>query len=95
MIYFLLKNPSTYDKLQKEIDDFDAKGKLSETISFTESNQMPYLLAACKETMRLYPSVGLGLLRHIPEGGRKICGRFFPEGVCQTIRLPAGCSIRR
>lgn len=59
----------------------DAQGKLSEKISFAESNKMPYLLAACKETMRLHPSVGLGLPRHVPEGGKEICGRYFPEGV--------------
>jgi hypothetical protein len=81
MFYFLLKNPSTYRSLEKEIDDADAQGLLSEKISFAESNKMPYLLAACKETMRLHPSVGLGLPRYVPGGGREICGRFFPEGV--------------
>lgn len=89
MVYFLLKNPSTYKKLQKEIDDFDTQGKLSEMTSFAESNHMPYLLAACKETMRLHPSVGLGLPRHVPEGGKEICGRFFPEGVCQSHSSPS------
>ena len=81
MFYYLLKNPATYQTLRKEIDDMDAQRELSPKISFAESNKMPYLLAVCKEAMRLNPSVGLGLPRYVPQGGREICGRFFPEGV--------------
>jgi cytochrome P450 len=81
MFYYLLKNPATYQTLRKEIDDMDSQRELSPKISFAESNKMPYLLAVCKEAMRLNPSVGLGLPRYVPQGGREICGRFFPEGV--------------
>ncbi|KAK5238757.1 hypothetical protein LTR47_000500 [Exophiala xenobiotica] len=85
MFYYLLKNPATYQALRKEIDDMDAQRELSSKISFAESNKMPYLLAVCKEAMRLNPSVGLGLPRYVPQGGREICGRFFPEGTRVAI----------
>ncbi|KAK4948640.1 hypothetical protein LTR10_012644 [Elasticomyces elasticus] len=85
MFYYLLKNPSTYETLRREIDDLDAQRELSPRISFAESNKMPYLLAVCKEAMRLHPSVGLGLPRYVPQGGREICGRFFPEGTRVAI----------
>ena len=42
--------------------------------------KMPYLVACCKEGMRLHPSVGLGMRRHVPVGGATIAGRYFPEG---------------
>merc|ERR1712000_171245 len=63
VFYYLLKNPSTYETLRKEIDDMDAQRELSPRVSFADSNKMPYLLAVCKEAMRLNPSVGLGLPR--------------------------------
>ena len=59
----------------------DERGELSDTISFAETLKMPYLLAVCKEGMRLHPSVGLGLPRYVPEGGKEISGRFFSGGV--------------
>lgn len=31
--------------------------------------------------MRLRPPLGTGMPRHIPAGGAKLAGEFFPEGV--------------
>lgn len=42
--------------------------------------KLPYLVACCKEGMRMHPSVGLSLPRHVPAGGKVIAGRFFAEG---------------
>ena len=43
--------------------------------------RLPYLVAVCKEGMRVFPSVGLTLSRYVPQGGRTVAGRYFPEGV--------------
>jgi cytochrome P450 len=69
------------NKLVAEIDDFDSRALLSKPhIKYAEAIEMPYLMACCKEGMRLHPSVCLGLPRHTPPGGATIAGHFFPPG---------------
>ena len=82
LTYFLLKHPSTYKKVQAEIDAADRAGKLSDPPQYRETNQeaMPYMAACIKETLRIHPPVTPTLPRNIPPGGAVICGRFFPEG---------------
>lgn len=43
VFYYLIRNPESYKKLQKEIDELDDAGKLSPVISYAESLQMDYL----------------------------------------------------
>jgi cytochrome P450 len=76
-----MKNPRAYERLVEEIDKAYADGNLSSPyITYAEAMKLPYLVACCKEAMRMHPSVGLGLPRHVPEGGKQICGQFFPAG---------------
>jgi cytochrome P450 len=77
ILYYLLKNPTTFEKLRQEIDERNT----SQHISFKESQDMPYLQAVIKEAMRVHPVVGLPLERVVPAGGAKISDEFFPEGV--------------
>jgi len=86
ILYYLLKNPTTFEKLRKEIDD----RKTSHFISFKESQEMPYLQAVMKEALRMHSVVGLPLERVVPAGGATICGRFFPEGVSVCFYLVTG-----
>lgn len=81
ILYHLMKNPSTYEKLFQEIDAASKEGTLSiPNIRYSEAMKLPYLVACCKEGMRMHPSVGLTMPRHVPTGGCKIAGHFFPEG---------------
>jgi cytochrome P450 len=70
-----------YARLQEEIDRADAEGKLSESVTFAESNTLPYLIAVTKEAMRIHPSVQLCMPRLVPDSGATICGKYFPPGV--------------
>ncbi|KAF5019801.1 hypothetical protein F66182_8170 [Fusarium sp. NRRL 66182] len=85
ILYYLLKNPWCLDKLRLEINDLTARGELSKSPTFGESQQMPYLQAVIKEALRLHPATGLPLERVVPEGGATICGKFFPEGTIVGI----------
>ena len=81
ILYFLLKNPDKLAKVTGELDAADAAGKLGPMLSYRECQEhLPYYHAAAKEAMRLHPSVGLLLERHVPEGGANICGQFLPGG---------------
>jgi len=86
-LYHLCKNRKCYDKVMAEIDAADAAGELSTPIKYAEAVKMPYLIAACKEALRLHPGVGLTVPRHVPKGGATIAGRYFSEGVCFHVKL--------
>ncbi|KAI8666719.1 hypothetical protein NCS57_00898100 [Fusarium keratoplasticum] len=85
VLYYLLKHPACLQKLRDEIDDLTAKGGLSKSPTFKESQQLPYLQAVIKEALRMHPATGLPLERVVPEGGATISGRFFPEGTTVGI----------
>lgn len=77
VLYHLLKNPGTLEKLREEVDSTQPEGHLT----FAQTQAMPYLQAVLKEALRMHPATGLPLERVVPAGGATICDRFFPEGV--------------
>ena len=81
VFYFLLKNKSCLSKLKEEIDLFTAQGKLSQHVTYAESQEMPYFQAVLKESFRMHPAGGLPLERVAPRDGVTIDGTYFPEGV--------------
>ncbi|KAL3958241.1 hypothetical protein ACCO45_006403 [Purpureocillium lilacinum] len=52
IFYYLAKDPRCYQKAQREVDDADRDGLLSEHVTYAECLQLPYLQAALKEAMR-------------------------------------------
>ncbi|CEI60118.1 hypothetical protein FVEN_g8093 [Fusarium venenatum] len=86
VIYFLIKNPEEMAKVIGEIDAADKDGKLSDLISYKETtSHLTYTKSAIKEAMRLHPSIGLMMERHVPPQGVEICGHFFPGGTIVGI----------
>lgn len=80
LFYYLMKSPNCLSKLLAEIDEADAKGQLSEIVTFAESQKMPYMQACLKEAMRMHPAVGLALERIVPAEGCDIDGYHIPPG---------------
>ncbi|KAJ5365242.1 cytochrome P450 [Penicillium concentricum] len=85
IIYFLVQNGSVYHKLQREIDEADRTGKLSEYITYAECLELPYLQAVMKEAMRCHPGVSFPLERVVPEGGITLCGVHLGAGTVVGI----------
>ena len=81
IIFYLLRHPRCMKLLRQEIDDNAAQGKLSDPITFHEAQQLPYLQAVIKESLRVHPATGQMFARIVPAGGANLAGRFFPEGV--------------
>lgn len=76
-----MKHPAVYKRLVGEVDEATKSGSFSSpNIHYNEAIQLPYLNACCKEGMRIHPSVGLTLPRHVPKGGCNISGEWFSEG---------------
>ncbi|KAF2853429.1 cytochrome P450 [Plenodomus tracheiphilus IPT5] len=84
ILYYLLKNRDTFDKLREEVDALPKEGD-GRYITFKQSQEMPYLQAVLKEALRMHPATGLPLERVVPPGGATICDRFFPEGTIVGI----------
>ncbi|KAH0263400.1 cytochrome P450 family protein, partial [Aureobasidium melanogenum] len=80
IIYYLLKNPQYKQRLIEEIDDFRRQGKLSDPVTLTEADSMPYLQAVMYEALRCHPAVGMSLPRVTPAGGATIANTFIPAG---------------
>jgi benzoate 4-monooxygenase len=83
VIYLLCKNPGAFRKLQQELDT--ALGDAS-IPKYEQVANLPYLRAVIEETLRLRPSIAIGLPREVPKGGREIAGRWVEEGV--TVSVP-------
>lgn len=80
ILYHLLTYPRVLAKLKDEIREAGDRGKLSGRPTFKESQEMPYLEAVVKESLRLHSSVGLPMWRVVLEGGIEIAGQFLPAG---------------
>ncbi|PVH73220.1 cytochrome P450 oxidoreductase [Cadophora sp. DSE1049] len=85
VIYHLCRFPNTMQALRNEIDTMETAGKISNPVTFAETQQMPYLQAAIKEALRMHPATGLPLGRVVPPGGKLIAGHAFPEGTIVGI----------
>lgn len=78
IIYFSLKNPRVWRRLQEEIPYQQSD---STPISFKHAYSLSYLNAVVREAMRLHPSVAMILERYVPTGGLSLPGgKFVPEG---------------
>ncbi|KAF6802045.1 cytochrome P450 oxidoreductase [Colletotrichum sojae] len=80
VVYHILKNPEAKRRLVEEIDDRWRRGLLSNPVTVSESENMPYLQASMYEGLRLHPAVGMTLPRVVPKGGYEISGRHIPGG---------------
>ncbi|KAH8801441.1 cytochrome P450 [Xylogone sp. PMI_703] len=80
ILYFLMKNPESYHRLVTEIDTAVKANQISDPVKYSEARKLPYFSACFKEAMRLHPSVGMTMPRHVPPSGKIIAGRFFPGG---------------
>jgi cytochrome P450 len=78
ILYYLLKNPSTYRRLQSEIDIAAKEGRISDPVTFKEAQGLSYLQAVIKEALRIHSATGLGLQRLVPATGATLAGRQFP-----------------
>ena len=93
ILYHLLKYPQTYRTLQDEIDTAAKKGKISDPVTFKETqDHLPYLNAVIKEALRIHPATGLPMARLVPPTGATISNTFIPGG--STVGINAWVAHR-
>ncbi|KAK7222829.1 hypothetical protein V2G26_010832 [Clonostachys chloroleuca] len=90
IFYHVLKVPGCYEKLMGELVAAEANNQFADLetrlVSWNEAQKLPYLDAVIKESLRIFPAVGLSMERVVPPKGAVIAGNFVPGG---TI---VGCS---
>ena len=85
IVYYLIKNPRVLGKLREELEEnLGKREEASKRVSMKEAQNIPYLQAVIKESLRILPN-GLHFPRVVPKGGLTLAGRFFPEGVSYQL----------
>ncbi|KAI4236460.1 MAG: hypothetical protein LQ349_002532 [Xanthoria aureola] len=82
VLYYLCRNPRVLARLRDELDQWAAAKEqktVGEAFSTTAPQDLPYLQAVLKETLRIFP-LGVNQVRVVPEGGLTIADQFFPAG---------------
>ncbi|KAF5363162.1 hypothetical protein D9758_008349 [Tetrapyrgos nigripes] len=85
VVYYVVRQPTAYKALQKEIDDDFSRNP-------EVRGELPYLSACISEALRLLPPTPSGAPREVPygSGGKIISGKqvtFLPEGTQVVIPL--------
>ncbi|KAH0342992.1 cytochrome P450, partial [Aureobasidium melanogenum] len=80
-LYHLNTNPEVLQKLREEIDAVDT----DEPLSYKQTQQLSYLKAVVRESLRMYSSVPGQLYRIVPSGGLSIDSHFIPSGTVVGI----------
>jgi cytochrome P450 len=81
--YFLLRNPSTVDRLAEEVrSSFQNEAEIDVGSTF----ELPYLNAVINEGLRMHHPTPSPLPRVVPSEGLKIAGKWIPGGVSITTK---------
>jgi cytochrome P450 len=85
-VYHMIRHPAAWQRCRLEITNAQAQGKCTDrVVSFAHSQELLYLQACIKESLRLFGPLGTGLPRVAPAGGTTLGDRFFPEGTTLSI----------
>ncbi|KAL4938329.1 hypothetical protein BDV06DRAFT_201108 [Aspergillus oleicola] len=85
-VYHIIRKPQYLKKLRAEIDAESTQGRCNDpVVSFAHAQNLEYLQACIKESLRIFGPVPFGLARLAPESGLKIGGHYFPEGTKLSV----------
>jgi cytochrome P450 len=76
--YYLGTHPDVLTKLEAEVR---SAFRSDQEINVSNVQNLPYMLAVLKETMRIHPPVPISLSRVTPPGGSEIAGTHVAGGV--------------
>lgn len=80
-LYFSLKNPRVWARLQSEISTVAGLHAEEMPFSYKAARGLPYLEAVIRESLRVLPGVSVALERYVPaEGYHTAAGTFLPGG---------------
>ncbi|GFF61337.1 pisatin demethylase [Aspergillus udagawae] len=78
-LYFALKNPAVWKRLQDEVSTLSPGS--TTIVPFKTAQDLPYLNAVIREAMRMHPGVAMCLERYVPDEGLTLPdGQYIPGG---------------
>jgi cytochrome P450 len=80
-LWRLSTNPAVLQRLREELDGVDSE----DPITYKQTQQLPYLKAVVRESLRMYPSVPAPLYRIVPAGGITVDGQLILPGTVVGI----------
>ncbi|KAH9949850.1 cytochrome P450 monooxygenase pc-bph [Amylocystis lapponica] len=84
IVYYVSRDRHVQEKLQAELDE--ALGvNADKFVEHDAVKYLPYINAVINEGLRLYSTIGGGLLRVVPEGGLNVLGQTFNEGTVLSV----------
>ena len=88
--YYLLKNPTSLSKLRSELVKSESENCFSSLpfVTYSETQDLPYLKSVVKEALRLHPALSLPLERVVPPSGLQLHDKnntFLPPGTLVGI----------
>ncbi|KAI6784042.1 uncharacterized protein J7T54_004588 [Emericellopsis cladophorae] len=75
----VMTNLDVYRRLQAEIDQGIAEGRISTPITDAEARKLPYLQGCIKEGFRIWPPI-TGVMPRISDEDATVCGVHIPAG---------------
>ncbi|KAG6808992.1 hypothetical protein H0H92_002067, partial [Tricholoma furcatifolium] len=79
LVYFLLRNPNAYRRIQAEIDTLG-----DNVMDYAKQAHLPYLTAALNESLRLFPPVLSGTQRYAAVG-KALGPHYVPAGTSTFV----------
>ena len=82
VVCFLVEHPDALETVRNELQDKqrNARGLTMPTPQWQELQNLPFLDACIKESLRLDAPFAMPLERVVPAEGATICGQFYPGG---------------
>lgn len=82
VVCFLVEHPDALETVRNELQDKQRNtgGLTMPTPQWQELQNLPFLDACIKESLRLDAPFAMPLERVVPEEGATICGQFYPGG---------------
>lgn len=79
-LFFIGTSPAVYQRLRVAVDEYYEAQGLHRSISYRQTQEIPYLRAVITEALRLCPPINFQLLRDSPADGITINKYYIPPG---------------
>lgn len=84
----MIRSPESWARARAEVETATRQGKCQDRIiTYSDAQDLPFLQACIKESLRMFGPTPMGLPRVAPKGGITIGSRHFVEGTVLSVHL--------
>ncbi|KAK1753120.1 benzoate 4-monooxygenase cytochrome P450 [Echria macrotheca] len=86
-VYYMIRHPDAWRRAREEVDAAGVGVCGGRTVSFADSQRLPFLQACIKEALRIFGPASMGLPRVVGREGLTIGDRTLPAGTIVSINV--------